>query len=166
MPKLFNKLLSKWYYDVNIDIHKFRLNIQGQHSLLFFNDLFQQLISKFVYEDISRGRDPDKKYLKYLTSLDRTRARAHGKMKISVLNVLMSVYTKRNFSPNDQYFQIMWNDLIFDQVYQKWQICMRDFIVKKEPLQQFESLFVKFPIIELKYQVNYNDGKTIDHFFN
>lgn len=60
----------------------------------------------------------------------------------------------------------MWNDLIFHQVYRKWQICMRDFIIKKQPLKEFETIFVKLPIIELKYQVKYNDGKTINHFFN
>ena len=29
LPKLFNKLLSKWYYDATLNIHKFRVNIQG-----------------------------------------------------------------------------------------------------------------------------------------
>jgi hypothetical protein len=43
---------------------------------------------------------------------------------------------------------------------------MRDFIIKKEPLQQFETLFVKLPIIELKYFVDYNEGRTVNHFFN
>ena len=78
MPVLFNRLLSKQYYDANIDIQKLRVNIQGQQSLLFFNDVFQQLISPFIWEDISRGRDPEKKYLKYLMNLDRSRARLHG----------------------------------------------------------------------------------------
>lgn len=43
---------------------------------------------------------------------------------------------------------------------------MRDFIIKKEPLQQFETLFVKLPIIELKYQLEINEGRTLNHFFN
>ena len=148
MSKFFNKLLSKHYYDSTINIHKLRVNIQGQQSLLFFNDVYQQIISRFVWEDISRGRDPDKKYLKYLMNLDRSRARLHGQLKISVLSVQMSVYAKRNFNRFDHYFQILFNDFICHQVYQRQQVCMRDFIIKKEPLQQFESLFVKLPIIE------------------
>lgn len=43
---------------------------------------------------------------------------------------------------------------------------MRDFLIKKEPLQQFETLFVKLPIIEIKYFMSYNEGKTGNHFFN
>lgn len=30
MSKQFNRLLSKWYCDAAIDIHKLRVNIQGQ----------------------------------------------------------------------------------------------------------------------------------------
>ena len=45
-------------------------------------------------------------------------------------------------------------------------MCMRNFVIKKEPLLQFETLLVKLPIIELKYQVVYNNGKNINHYFN
>ena len=43
---------------------------------------------------------------------------------------------------------------------------MRDLIVKKEPLLQFETLFMKLPVIELRYWVEYNDGRSINHFIN
>lgn len=119
MPVEFNKLQSKWYYDTVIDIKRLKTSIQGQQSLLFFNDIYQQLIAKFVWEDISRGRDPNKKYLKYLLGIDRSRARLHGQLKISILNNQVSVFSKRNFNRFDQYFSISFNDLIFHQVFQK-----------------------------------------------
>jgi hypothetical protein len=43
---------------------------------------------------------------------------------------------------------------------------MRNLIVKKEPLLQYETLFIKVPIIELKYHVIFNEGHNIDHYFN
>jgi hypothetical protein len=119
LPVEFNKLQSKWYYDTVIDIKRLKTSIQGQQSLLFFNDIYQQLIAKFVWEDISRGRDPNKKYLKYLLGIDRSRARLHGQLKISILNNQVSVFSKRNFNRFDQYFSISFNDLIFHQVFQK-----------------------------------------------
>jgi len=78
----------------------------------------------------------------------------------------MAVYSKRNFNRFDQFFQVNGNDFIYHTVYQKNQICFRDFVVKKQPLQQFETIFVKLPIVEMKYFVNYNDGLTLNHFFN
>ena len=39
-----------------------------------------------MWEDISRGRDPLKKYLKYLMGMDRSRARMHGILKLSILD--------------------------------------------------------------------------------
>jgi len=119
MPVLFNRLLSKWYYDAVIDVQKLKLSIQGQQSLLFFNDIYQQLVSRFVWEDISRGRDPNKQCLKYLSGIDRSRARMHGQLKVSILSVLMSVFARRNFNRYDQYFQFLSHDVIFHQVYQK-----------------------------------------------
>ena len=100
-------------------LQKLRINIQGQQSLLFFNDVFQQLVSRFIWEDISRSRDPEKKYLKYLMGLDKSRARLHGQLKVSILNIQMAVYAKRNFNRYDQYFLILLNDFIAHQVYQK-----------------------------------------------
>ena len=44
------------------------------------------------------------------------------------------MYSRRNFNRFDQYFLILFNDFIYHQVFQKQQICMRDLIVKKEPL--------------------------------
>mmetsp|Transcript_26404 Transcript_26404/g.40301 ORF Transcript_26404/g.40301 Transcript_26404/m.40301 type:complete len:217 (+) Transcript_26404:1985-2635(+) len=99
-------------------------------------------------------------------SLDRQRARLHGKFRVSLLNIQISMYPRRNFSSNDPFFQIQWHDMVYLQVYQRQQICMRDFIMKKEPLQQFESLFMKLPIVEFTYSVDYNEGLTINHFFN
>lgn len=78
LKKIFNKIPTKHYLDMNIDIHKLRINIQGQQTLLFLNDLYHQLIARFVWEDISRGVDPDRKYLKFFQSLDRHRNRIHG----------------------------------------------------------------------------------------
>jgi hypothetical protein len=41
MPVVFNRLLSKWYYDSVIDVRRLKCNIQGQQSMLWFNDIFQ-----------------------------------------------------------------------------------------------------------------------------
>ena len=117
MKQKFNRLLPKQYYDLEMDIHKVRVNIQGQQSFLFLNDLFQQCIAKFVWEDISRGRDLKKQYLKYLMSIDRQRARLHGKSRISILNLQMSAYSKRNFSHQDPHFIFQFNDFVLYQVY-------------------------------------------------
>ena len=130
------------------------------------NDLYHQLIARFVWEDISRGCDPERKYLKLFQGLDRHRNRTHGQLKISVLNSQIAMYSRRNINRFDQYFLILFNDFIYHQVFQKQQICMRDLIVKKEPLLQFETLFMKLPVIELRYWVEYNDGRSINHFIN
>ena len=70
-------------------------------------------MAKFIWEDISRGRDPNKKYLKYLMGVDRSRARMHGRFKISALNTVISIYSKRNFNRFDHFFQIIFCDYIF-----------------------------------------------------
>ena len=124
------------------------------------------MIAKFVWEDISRCRDPDKKTLKYMVGIDRSRARMHGRFKLSVLDNTISIYAKRNFHRSDSSFLIKFQDIICHQAYQKQQICLRDLVISKNPLQQFETLFVKLPIIEIKQVVKFNDENTVNHFFN
>ena len=41
---------------------------------------------------------------------------------------------------------------------------MRDFKVMKQPLAQFETLFIKFPVIELIQKTVYNDARDLDHY--
>ena len=119
LPKFFNRLPTKIFFDICIEIQKLRVNIQGQQTLLFFNDLYQQLIARFIWEDISRGCDPDKKYLKHLMGMDKNRAKLHGQFKFSMLNSQISIFARRNFNRYDQQLQILFNDLIYYQVYQK-----------------------------------------------
>lgn len=70
----------------------------------------------------------------------------------------MSVYSKRNFNRFDQYVLISINDFIYAHVHGKHEICIRELVMRKEPLQQFETLFLKVPIIELQYLSKYNEG--------
>ena len=69
-----------------------------------------------------------------MNGIDRTRARMHGQVKVSILNISTSIFSKRNFNRYDQYFLMKCNDFIFHQVYQKQQICLRDIVLKKHPL--------------------------------
>lgn len=46
----------------------------------------------------------------------------------------------------------------------KHDLCLRSLYVRKEPLKQFETALVHFPLIELSVSTSYNKGKNLDHF--
>jgi len=98
LVEVYNKLPNKWYYDMVIQIQKFRQSIQGTQTILFFNDFWPNFNRLMDIEDISRSVDKLRKKLMYFTGIDKLRHKNHGQIKIFVKTAEIEVFPKRNFN--------------------------------------------------------------------
>lgn len=177
VPSVFNKIPTKLYFDGQLTVQKVILAAQGQPTLLFAND-FGAFISRLVsFVDISKSLDPKKQLLPYYVGLDRMRNKNHGKFRVQVQSCLVELWPKRNINRYTNKLVVSLFD--FEYKHEKdrkaadrkhallqHMLCLRSFSVTKEPVKQFESALIFFPLIELQLFTNYNRGTTTNHYLH
>ena len=104
---------------------------------------------------------------------DTLRGMRRGAANVRIKDFEIEVWPKRNFNRYSDRLIISCSDLLYNKsVIQSTKeqgqtslvhdLILRSLIIKKEPLKQFESALINFPIIELSLQTNYTSSMRAD----
>ncbi|CDW78547.1 UNKNOWN [Stylonychia lemnae] len=159
----YNKLVSKQFYDADIKINNVKANIQGQQTLLFFNDL-GDIFKRFGVDDMSSQRDKKCNKLNFYSGIDLIRNRMHGKTRIQFNFLEAFVQPKRKCNRFESCLKLTFQDFYYYQIHNYQEANLRNIILSKSPLTSYESAFFKIPLVEMQMNMIYNQGKTQNHY--
>ena len=159
--------MQKQYYSGDIKVQKFALAIQGYQTKQFYNDLMPALHRLVRFIDISKNVDPKRTFLPYLQGIDQIRNQKHGRLKIDINKSYVEIWPIRRINRFEQPLTIELFDLEYEQATKKKRdgmgqaifhnnpvtlqhlLCLRNMVVSRYPLKQFESALCNLPLFEL-----------------